>query len=79
MFVNFIASDNTLLSTSYGEYEVEQPLANITILGVENKPKEVKFDDSKVDFTFENNTIFVTGLDDQTEDGAFAKHFKLSW
>lgn len=79
LFVNFIASDNTLLSTSYGEYEVEQPLANITILGVENKPKEVKFDDSKVDFTFENNTIFVTGLDDQTEDGAFAKHFKLSW
>lgn len=79
LFVNFNASNNSLSSSSYGEYEATQPLANITVLGVSEEPKSVEFGGSQVDFKFENSTIFITGLNSYTEKGAFAKPFTLTW
>lgn len=79
LFVDFVASNNTLLSSSYGNYNVTQPLSNITVLGVTSEPKDVKFQNTSVDFSFQNSTLFVSNLDELTSKGAFAKQFKLSW
>ncbi|ODV65159.1 1,4-alpha-d-glucan glucohydrolase [Hyphopichia burtonii NRRL Y-1933] len=79
LYVNFVAANNTLLSSSFGSYDASQPLANVTILGVDSKPKNVKFDGNSVDFSYENSTLFVTNLEQQTSDGAFAKQWKLTW
>ncbi|KAG2733880.1 hypothetical protein G9P44_003405 [Scheffersomyces stipitis] len=79
LYVDFVAHSKSLTASSFGEYNVSQPLANITILGVEKKPKQVEFEDSKVKFSYENSTIFVTGLEKYTKEGAFAKQFTLTW
>lgn len=79
LYVNFIAANGTLTSSSFGDYNVSQPLANITILGVSKEPKQVEFDGSEVDFTYSNQTVFVNDLDEYTEEGAFANQFELTW
>lgn len=79
LFVDFSALSGQLSATSYGEYNVTQPLANITILGVLDEPSDVQFNDEAVDFKFTNNTIYITNLEDQTKDGAFANDFSLTW
>ncbi|KAK6455633.1 Glucoamylase 1 precursor [Scheffersomyces xylosifermentans] len=79
LYVNFVASKNELIASPFGDYNASQPLANVTILGVEHKPKQVQFDGSKVKFSYENSTIFVTNLETKTPSGAFANQFTISW
>nr|BAE20170.1 alpha-glucosidase [Schwanniomyces occidentalis] len=79
LLVSFSVSDNTLSASPSGDYKADQPLANVTILGVGHKPKSVKFENANVDFTYKKSTVFVTGLDKYTKDGAFSKDFTITW
>lgn len=79
LFVNFAALNGTLSATGYGEYQVNQPLANITILGVSYEPSDVQLNDETVNYDFRNNTIFITHLEEWTSEGAFASDFILTW
>lgn len=79
LLVNFVASNGFLSGSSFGEYNVSQPMANITILGVLDEPSDVQFNDETVDFDFSNNTIYIKNLEDWTPDGAFATDFSLVW
>lgn len=79
LFVNFVVSDNTLVSSSYGDYKVSQPMANITVLGVTDKPESVTFNDKNVKFKYENSTLFVNDLKEHTQNGAFSRQFTLKW
>ena len=79
LYVDFIASDNKLVVSPFGEYEVSQPLANVTVLGVSEEPETVKFGNETVDFEYNNSAIYVTGLEDYTSNGAFAEEFTIEW
>lgn len=79
LLVDFVASHNKLSYSPDGDYSAPQPLANITVLGVQNKPKSVKFGGKKVHFTYENSTLLVNDLHSHTRDGAFSKKFVLEW
>jgi alpha-glucosidase len=80
LYVDFIANKGKLIASPVGEYEVNQTLANVTILGVESKPKSVSFNHHKnVTFTYENSTIFITNLEKNTYKGAFVDPFTISW
>ncbi|EGW32344.1 Glucoamylase 1 precursor [Spathaspora passalidarum NRRL Y-27907] len=79
LYVDFVAGDNELSVSAFGDYKVEQPLANVTILGVDKKPEGVKFGDSKVNYKYEKGTVYITGLEKYTKEGAFAEEFTVSW
>ncbi|KAG7666115.1 uncharacterized protein J8A68_000371 [[Candida] subhashii] len=79
LYVDFVASNSQLVVSPIGEYKVEQPLANVTILGVEKAPKHVTFGETKIPFKYDHKTIYVTGLEQYTQQGAFAEQFTLSW
>lgn len=79
LFANFVASNGTLISSSYGTYELTQSLANVTILGVSKEPTEVMFNDSAATFTYANSTIYITELEQFTNDGIFASDIFLTW
>lgn len=77
--VEFVAGDGVLTSSAYGDYEIEQPLASVVILGVDEEPSSVRFNNQTVSFDYYNKTIEVTDLEDYTEKGAFQQDFRLSW
>lgn len=79
LFVDFVALNTTLVASPYGDYRVSQPLSNITILGVNDKPESVTFEGKNVTYTYDNTTLFVTDLHQDTQDGAFDKQFTLNW
>ncbi|CAG86741.2 DEHA2D03190p [Debaryomyces hansenii CBS767] len=79
LFVNFVALNNTIVSSPYGDYKISEPLSNITILGVNEKPDSVTFEGKDVTYTYENSTLFVTDLNKDSKDGAFDKQFTLKW
>ncbi|CDK24899.1 unnamed protein product [Kuraishia capsulata CBS 1993] len=79
LYVDFIAEGHSLTSAAYGNFNASQPLANITILGVDSKPSNVTFLGEEIDFSFANNTLLVTDLEDYTTGGAFAEEFVLTW
>lgn len=59
------ASDNRISATTEGDYNVEQPLAMVTVLGVGQKPERVKFSGvATTDFTYDQATqkLVVKGL-----------------
>ncbi|VEU22377.1 DEKNAAC103506 [Brettanomyces naardenensis] len=78
-FVDFVAENNTLTAAPRGNYAIEQALANITILGVDSEPSTVLFGNSSAKFQYTNSTVFITGLEELTGDGAFADQFVVSW
>jgi len=77
--VNFFAANNKLTALPVGTFDVSEPLANITIMGVTDEPKTVKFANSTVKFDYKNETLFLTGLQNATSEGAWATSFTVAW
>lgn len=77
--VDFVASHGHLSASAIGKYSLDQPLANVTILGVDKKPKHVKFGNESASYDYVNRSVVVTDLEKFTEKGAFAKDFRLDW
>lgn len=79
LFVDFVLENNTLTASPRGGYEAKQPLANVTILGVDKSPKNATYLNNTVPFTWENNTVFITGLQNYTQSGAWASEWTVKW
>ncbi|RCK64212.1 Glucoamylase 1 [Candida viswanathii] len=80
LYVDFVASNNKLVGAPFGEYSIVQPLANVTILGVGEKPTNVLFGNNTADFDYNNGTVYITGLEEFTrEGGAFGYEFVITW
>ena len=79
LYVDFVASKNKLVASVFGEYEVRQPLANVTILGVDSEPKKVLFNNETVSHNYENGAVYLTDLEKFTKEGAFAEEFSIQW
>lgn len=79
LYVNFNVNEGKLLSAPFGSYKVDQPLANITILGVQDEPKNMTFDGKDIKFKYLNNTLFVNNLQNMTQKGALNDQFTLQW
>ncbi|RCK63108.1 Glucoamylase 1 [Candida viswanathii] len=79
LYVDFVASKNKLIAAPFGVYNASQPLANVTILGVDDKPKNVMFGNYTAKFDYTNGTVYITGLQNYTSSGAFSKEFTIKW
>ncbi|EMG49651.1 GAM1 Glucoamylase 1 [Candida maltosa Xu316] len=77
--VDFVASNNKLVGSSFGQFKVDQPLANVTVLGVDSKPEKVLFNNNTAHFDYTNKTIFIVGLDKIVGNGTFNKEFTINW
>lgn len=79
LFVDFVVENNTVTASPRGNYDVKEPLANVTIMGVEKAPKSAAYFNKTVPFSYENNTVFITGLQNYTTSGAWASEWTISW
>ncbi|KAJ8100620.1 glycosyl hydrolases family 31-domain-containing protein [Lipomyces tetrasporus] len=80
LVVDFVATQGSLYTFPRGTYDVCQPLASVTVLGVDSKPRVVSLGESKIsNFTYVNNTIFVSNLQALTSAGAWAAPLVISW
>lgn len=84
MNVIFEAAQSSLRAMATGNWIEANPLANVTVLGVSQKPKAVTFNDhpvpsSDVNYDAMSNVLSVTGLQQMTPGGAFIQDWTLSW
>ncbi|KAF2093517.1 glycoside hydrolase family 31 protein [Rhizodiscina lignyota] len=82
LLVDFSVRKNGLSVKVKGNYKVEQPLSNVTVLGVGSKPGNVKLNGkavSGVSYESESKVAYITGLEDLTKGGAFSGDWTLSW
>lgn len=80
--VTFSASSGSLSSSSTGMYQASQPLANVTILGVNQAPQNLSLNGQGLQGWTYNDTskaVAVTGLAGSTGQGAWAQNWTLSW
>lgn len=69
--------------TITGSSHAAAPLANITIAGVESKPKSASLyikgckEEPDLDFSYQNNTVYVARLERFTPNGAWEEEFEL--
>ena len=73
--VSVSVSDKTLTATSRGDYDVAQPLSNVTILGLQ-PPQNVTFSGRPIQWSFANYTLLVTGFGNAS---AWNNDWTLSW
>jgi alpha-glucosidase len=73
--VTLAISGGTLSVTTTGNYSVDQPLGNVTILGV-SKPQNVNFSGGSSTWSWSNNTLLVTGFGNGS---AWNSGWSLSW
>ena len=73
--VSLAISDGTLSASSSGSYSVDQPLGNVTILGI-GRPQNVDFSGGSYKWSWSNNSLFVTGFGNTS---AWNKAWTLSW
>lgn len=79
LFVDFVIQDQKLLISPYGNFHVRPALDSIKVLGIQNEPSSVTFNNETVSFSFENSTIIVQNLTNMTSAGAFARQSILAW
>ncbi|KAE8358117.1 glycosyl hydrolases family 31-domain-containing protein [Aspergillus caelatus] len=82
--VEFLASKSTLRASARGTWKETNPLANVTVLGVTEKPSSVtlngqKLSSDSVKYNATSQVLHVGGLQKQTADGAWAKDWVLEW
>jgi len=81
--VEFSLANNTLTASPSGTYEATQPLANITILGVDKAVGNVSFNGAALASAWAWNAtskvLAVTGLQNATAEGAWADEWVLEW
>ena len=73
--VTLTISDKKLSASSVGNYSVDQPLGNVTILGVE-RPNNVSFSGGSYRWSWIDNNLLVTGFDNVS---AWKNAWTLSW
>jgi alpha-glucosidase len=83
LFVDFTAENSRLYASSRGLWQEKNALANITVLGVQDAPKNVSLNGqviaSGVDYNATSKVLKVTGLQNATSSGAWAKDWVLEW
>lgn len=80
--VAFSAASNTISSSSIGSYQALQPLANVTVLGVQAVPQSITLNGASLmgwNYNDTSKALHVTGLQKSTKGGAFAQNWELSW
>jgi alpha-glucosidase len=73
--VTLTISDKKLSASNVGNYSVDQPLGNVTILGVE-RPSNVSFSGGSYIWSWIDNNLLVTGFDNVS---AWNNAWTLSW
>ena len=83
LYVDFTASDNSLYVTARGLYQDTNPLANVTVIGVDSAPGSVTLNgqtvSSGVNYDSSSKVLTVKGLQSSTSEGAWAADWTLSW
>lgn len=85
LFVEFTASNQTLYASARGLYKNNNPLANVTILGVENAPSTVSLNgrslaaNSNWAYNSTSKVLDVVKLNNVTSSGAWTVDWTLSW
>jgi len=82
LYVDFTASANALYASARGAYADSNPLANVTVMGVERAPKTVTLNGVAVPTTNYNSSsqvLSVTGLSTATHGGAWSSDWVLRW
>lgn len=83
LLVSFAASNGALYASSHGLYKDTNSLANVTVMGVPQKPRIVAFNgraiENGVRYNDTSKVLAVTGLQIVTSKGAWAKDWTLSW
>ncbi|EEB07051.2 hypothetical protein SJAG_02131 [Schizosaccharomyces japonicus yFS275] len=80
--VSFSALNNTLSTYVSGTYAVEQPLANVTVLGVSSAPQSVFFKGQNIssyEYNNDKQELVITNLANLTSQGAFNENWTLTW
>ncbi|KAL9041462.1 MAG: hypothetical protein Q9214_004103 [Letrouitia sp. 1 TL-2023] len=80
---SFTASNATLYASARGCYVDRNPLANVTVLGVQAGVSKVTLNgvavESGVSYNETSQALVVTGLRDLTADGAWTQDWSLKW
>jgi len=82
LFVDFTAGNGTLFASPRGVYKDSNTLANVTVLGVKNKPSAVKLNGVSTSFQYNGTSkvLSVRGLQNATRNGgAWAADWALQW
>ena len=80
--VDLSVSNSCLSATPTGAFKNSNPLANVTIMGMDSKPSSVKLDGASVNgvsYSLDTKVLQVVGLSTMTSDGAWMKQWKLCW
>ena len=80
--VCFTVSDGCLSATPTGGFKNSNPLANVTIMGVEKAPSQVELNGAAIQtFAYSSSTkvLEVSGLQTYTDSGAWTKEWRLCW
>lgn len=79
--VKFRATQTALTVSSEGEWKEVNPLANVTILGVLENPVSVTSNGQQVpaEYDAQSRVLFITGLNQFTNDGAWGRDWTLRW
>ena len=84
LWVKFKAEDGALSAKVTGGFKDTNPLANITIMGVEDCDASVKLNGvvlgkPNVDCDDETGLLKITGLRNITRGGAWSRNWTLTW
>ncbi|KAL6713826.1 hypothetical protein ACLMJK_008320 [Lecanora helva] len=84
LLVEFTASKNALYASARGTYNDTNPLANVTVLGVQQDVNIVSLNgvalpSSSVKYNTTSKALVVTGLNNATSDGAWKSDWILRW
>lgn len=81
--VDFVVAKNALYASTRGLFVDGNPLANITILGVESKPGNVSLNGKDVTsnaaYNSSSQVVSLTGLNSLTSNGAWSSDWVLEW
>lgn len=80
--VAFSVSNDCLSATPTGDFKNSNPLANVTVMGVDSPPSSVRLDGASVDsvsYLRETKVLEVSGLGRMTSNGVWMKEWRLCW
>lgn len=79
--VNFTVSTGCLSVSTTGTFANNLPLANVTVMGVQQKPTRVVLNDEHVDSCYDDELelLKVRSLQNMTSGGAWSQDWKLTW
>ncbi|KAA8648813.1 hypothetical protein EYZ11_004025 [Aspergillus tanneri] len=82
--VKFMASSSSLRASARGTWKENNPLANVTVLGVTKEPSSVTLNGQKVStdsvrYNETSQALYVNGLQKFTAQGAWTQDWVLTW